>query len=256
MTTVRAAEGAEGEPAGRGAIRAAAVVVPAHNEQELLPSCLRALYRARRAAECRGLTVLTVVVADACTDLTAEIARAAGAVVAESDARNAGAARALGSAVALGRLCAARFTPDEVYLAHTDADSVVRPDWLLRHIARAAAGYDGVVGGIRVADWSLRPPGTSRLFHRAGRAEPDYERIYGANLGVRADVYLRIGGFPPLTVGEDRALVDALAQVGARLAHDGSLTVTTSARVSSRAPGGFSDYLTALVREPTVGLAR
>ena len=245
-------EPAAGASSGRGAVRAAAVIVPAHDEQERLAACLRALDRARRQAESHGLTVLTLVVADACTDLTAEIARTAGVLVAESRARNVGAARALGTARALAHLECLGFGPHEVYLAHTDADTLVPPDWLLRHLAHAAAGCDGVIGSVRVTDWSQRPPGTSRLFRHAARAIPKIERVYGANLGVRADAYLRAGGFAPLAVGEDHALADTLVRIGARLIRDGSLAVRTSARVSTRAPGGFSDYLTALLREPAL----
>jgi hypothetical protein len=63
----------------------AGVVVPAHNEQEHLPACLATL---------RGAEV--IVVADACTDRTAEEARQGGATVIEIGARNVGVARAVG----------------------------------------------------------------------------------------------------------------------------------------------------------------
>ncbi|MCW2929558.1 MAG: glycosyltransferase, partial [Actinomycetia bacterium] len=45
-------------------IRSVGVIVPAHDEQRLLPSCLAALHRAARALG--GTPVHLVVVADAC----------------------------------------------------------------------------------------------------------------------------------------------------------------------------------------------
>ena len=53
-------------------IRAVGVIVPAHDEQDLLPDCLASLGRAVRALRARcGLPVHVLVVADACRDLEA-----------------------------------------------------------------------------------------------------------------------------------------------------------------------------------------
>ena len=54
-------------------IEAVGVVVPAHNEETLLPACLMALQRAVSAV---GVPVQVLVVADTCTDQTAVTARA------------------------------------------------------------------------------------------------------------------------------------------------------------------------------------
>jgi glycosyltransferase involved in cell wall biosynthesis len=69
-------------------IAAVGVVIPAHDEEELLPSCLAAVRLA--AAPLPGLPVHVVVVADACTDQTAAVARAGGAAVLDIGARNVG----------------------------------------------------------------------------------------------------------------------------------------------------------------------
>ena len=74
-------------------INAVGVVIPAHDEQDLLPSCLAAV---RLAARQVSVPVYVVVVADACTDRTAELARAQGATVVEARARSVGAARRAG----------------------------------------------------------------------------------------------------------------------------------------------------------------
>jgi glycosyltransferase involved in cell wall biosynthesis len=78
------------------------VVVLAHNEALQLPDALRAI---TVAADRIDGDVEVVVVANRCTDATADLARAAGAMVVEDEARNissvrnAGAARASGQAL-------------------------------------------------------------------------------------------------------------------------------------------------------------
>jgi glycosyltransferase involved in cell wall biosynthesis len=103
-------------------IEAVGIVVPAHNEEALLPACLRAL---RRAASPLSLPVYLLVVADACTDQTVAAARAGGARVAGIHARSVGAARAAGMAELI-RLTA-DVHPAAVWLATTDADAIVPP---------------------------------------------------------------------------------------------------------------------------------
>ena len=74
------------------------VVVPAHDEEELLPGALAALREAAAVAEAGrpGLRVRIVVAADACCDGTAALARQAGVTVVKVSARNVGVARAAG----------------------------------------------------------------------------------------------------------------------------------------------------------------
>ena len=68
-------------------IRFVGVVVPAHDEQDLLPSCLASLRRAARALH--GTPAHLVVVADACRDRTAGVARLGGAAAVTITARSA-----------------------------------------------------------------------------------------------------------------------------------------------------------------------
>ena len=235
-----------------GAIGGIGVIVPAHNEQELLPACLASVRRAARALP--GTPVHLVVVADACQDLTAEAALRGGASVAAISARNAGAARAAGAREVL-RLTG-QLDPASVWLATTDADSLVPACWLSRQAGYARQGWDAVVGTVRVADWSGYPPGVRSLFReryervqRHDSAAEQHDHVHGANLGFRASAYLRAGGFPALATAEDHALVTALAAGGGRVLRTRALPVVTSARRESRAPDGFSHYLAQL--EPT-----
>ncbi|HUD32119.1 MAG TPA: glycosyltransferase family 2 protein, partial [Variovorax sp.] len=71
--------------------------------------------------------------------------------------------------------------------------------------------------------------------------------IHGANLGVSAEAYERVGGFRPLACSEDVALVEALQASGARIAWSAAPRVTTSARADARARGGFGDTLLAVI---------
>ena len=227
-------------------IRSLGVVVPAHNEEALLPSCLASLRRAARAV--RGTPVHLVVVADASRDRTDRVARRGGAAVVTTDALSVGAARAAGVREVLR--CTAHLDPADVWLATTDADTLVPPCWLRDQARYANRGWDAVAGTIRVADWSGRHPGARSLFRRrySGGTGP-HSHVHGANLGFSAAAYLRAGGFPDVPTGEDRALVAALDAAGSRVLRTRALTVVTSARREARAPHGFSDYLAGLDAE-------
>ena len=67
--------------------------------------------------------------------------------------------------------------------------------------------------------------------------------VHGANLGIRSDLYRRVGGFPAVAVHEDVAVVEAALALDAPVAWPTDIAVITSARPGSRAPRGFSSYL-------------
>lgn len=232
-------------PAAHAPLTSIAVIIPAHDEQRLLGDCLDAVAAAAWRACRGGLRVETIVVADACTDETRAIARARDAVALTANGHNVGAARAAGTAHALRSVRGGGRTAAELYLLHTDADTLVPHDWITRHV-EAAAGHDAVLGAVEIADWTPRGEDCARRYRSACAREPDRHRVHGANLGVRADAYLRVGGFPALSVAEDRTLVDALRTAGESVVFRSDLVVSTSARISRRVRGGFSDYLSGL----------
>jgi glycosyltransferase involved in cell wall biosynthesis len=232
----------------------AGVVVPAHDEEELLPACLAAL---RSAAGAAGVPVRLLVVADACTDATAAVAAAAGAEVIRIRARNVGAARAAGMARLLRRLEGTDPAAPGLattWLATTDADTVVPPDWLRRQLGYAGQGWDVVLGTVAVTDWAGHPPHAPAVFEAMYEfgAGP-HPHIHGANLGIRASAYLAAGGFRPLPTAEDHALLAAATEAGCQVLQAGDITVATSARRQARAPRGFSHALRALAAEPGPG---
>ena len=224
-------------------IQAVGVIVPAHNEQQLLPSCLASLRRAMRALG--GTPVHLIVVADACRDRTAHVARRGGASVVTIGARSVGAARAAGVRAVLRRT--GHLDPADVWLATTDADTLVPARWLRQQAHHADQGWDAVAGTVRVADWSGYRPAVRSAFREryAARLAPD-PPVHGANLGFRAAAYLKAGGFPDAPTAEDHALVAALTSAGGRVLRTSAISVVTSARREARAPRGFSHYLAEL----------
>ncbi len=129
------------------------VVLPSHDDAVMLRACLAALHaQSRRADE-------IIVVDNACTDDTAEVARAAGARVVAEPLHGVTPATARGFDAARGDL-----------LLRLDADSVPPPDWIARVVA---AFTDSALG-------ALSGPG----------------RFYGGNALTRwIGAHLYIGGY-------------------------------------------------------------
>ena len=233
-------------------IRSVGVIVPAHNEENLLPSCLASLRRAARAV--RGAPVHLVVVADACRDQTPQVARHCGAAVVTIGARSVGTARAAGVREVLRQ--ARHLDPADIWLATTDADTLVPAHWLRQQLRYANRGWDAVAGTIRVTDWSGHRPAVRSLFsERYGSGDGPHPHVHGANLGFRASAYLQAGGFPDKPTAEDHALVASLTMAGSRVLRTSAVTVVTSARRAARAPHGFSGYLRELEGEASASPA-
>lgn len=224
------------------AIERMLVVVPARDEADSVGACvtsIREAARSLRAAHPR-VAVRVVVVADACSDATAGIARTAGAEVVEIDARAVGAARQAGVDHGLDPRRAAA-----TWIATTDGDSAVPRSWLLDHLAAAGAGAALVVGGVEPDPAHLTPP-VLAAWHARHDGLPPAASVHGANLGVRADALVRAGGFAPLALHEDVDLVARLRADGARVDAVDRPRVRTSGRLRGRAEGGFASYLAAL----------
>jgi len=228
---------------GPGVIKAVGVVIPAHNEEGLLPSCLAAVRAA--AGMLAAIPVYVVVAADDCADSTVRRARDGGAAVVQISARSVGAARDAGMRTVLR--ATRHLDPATVWLATTDADTLVPPGWLARQVRHADQGWDAVVGTVTVTDWTGHPPEVPpRYRERYGRGQGTHPHVHGANLGFTALAYLRAGGFESRRTAEDRALVSALDAAGCRILRTRQVSVVTSARRHARAPHGFSHLLSTL----------
>ena len=234
-------------------IERVAVIIPAHNEANLVERGVSSVRRALGHPAVAGLDRWIVVVADRCTDSTAERARRglelSGEMVGEVihvDFHSAGRARAAGVAAALRRWMAV--DPTTIWLANTDADTAVSDTWLARQLRAARLGWAGVAGIIDVDTFAGHPPGMRRRFretYELPRTRP-HPHVHGCNMGVRADAYLDAGGWPLQDLAEDHGLWRALRARGWPCLADQGLEVMTSGRRVGRARGGFADTLVAL----------
>ncbi|WP_460466650.1 glycosyltransferase family 2 protein [Calidifontibacter terrae] len=219
-------------------VRELFVVVPARDEEALLPACLQALQAAVAASPVR---VTTVVVLDRCTDGSAEVvAEHPWVVPVVSDAGQVGSARRIGVREAVRH--AGIDDPDRCWLASTDADTLVPPDWLAIQVGFADAGNDAVLGTV-VPDGGDLDPRVLRRWHQRHTLQEGHPYVHGANLGVRLSAYCAAGGFPPIAVHEDVELVAALRRTGASVVATATMQVRTSARTLGRTPPAFAGYL-------------
>lgn len=231
-------------------IRLVGVVVPARDEGDTLGRCLSAIDRtAARLAEVDDAPEVVVTVA--CDAWDATSIGAMGRFAADArfrlrprlvPTRTVGAARAAGVRAVLATARARGLRPADVWLANTDADSEVPADWLPTHLELAATGAVGVVGLVRVSDWSGQAAAVRRAWEAAYVVSDDHPHVHGTNLGVRGDAYLAAGGFADVPLHEDVELVRALAHHGTVL-RTARARVTTSARGDNRVPGGFGGHL-------------
>lgn len=246
-----------------------AVAVPAKDEADALPGCLRAL---DAAAACYDGEVWVVVLANCCTDGTVESLRATTlehaqlrwrAVDLPPERRHAGWARRLAFDAA-----AALLSDPRDLLLSTDADTEVAPDWIAGAARVIAEGADAVAGraftrreeraslGVRARD---RLNALGRYYTLLDRlraaAAPDGEpwpRHYyegGASIALTLDMYRRIGGAPTPPVAEDRALFAAVRAAGGAVRHPIRVRAFTSCRTVGRAPGGMADTVATWIEQ-------
>jgi glycosyltransferase involved in cell wall biosynthesis len=231
-------------------VRRVAVVVPARNEAHAIEACLNTVLRSAHRLGMERHHVALVVVADSCDDSTIAVARRVlrgDGHVMPVDVGNAGAARALGTDCALAHLAGAPL--HTIWTAHTDADTLVPPSWLVAHRLIAEQRFAALAGTVDVDSFHEHPTGTERR-HRLhyGVGGDHHPHVHGANMGVRADAYRAVGGWARLTHGEDHALWTALRRAHYPVLSTGHVPVVTSGRQTGRAVDGFADYLVDLGR--------
>lgn len=221
-----------------------AVLIPARDEEQLLPRCLYSVQVARNRLP-SNVTSDIVVVSDCSRDRTREIAEEIlqdSGVVLCTDAGLVGTVRSAAAQVALQRYSGPR---ERCWLANTDADCEVPADWLLNQLAIATRGFAAVAGVVDVDSFAEHDLKVEELFRLTYLIHPDgtHPHVHGANLGVRADAYLRAGGWMDLATAEDHDLWNRLHRTGHQRLSDASLQVITSGRRVGRAPLGFADSL-------------
>lgn len=259
------------DPAAAGSVPARiAVAIPAQNEAERLPACLAAL-AGQRDGGGRPLpdgTLAVLVLANGCSDGTAAMARALAPslpfrLVVHEAVLPPGQAHAGGARRAAMDAAAALLGPPGALLLSTDADARADPGWLAANLAALAAGADAVAGHVvpDPEEATRLPPALRQreaaearyaalLIEMAALVDPDPHDPWprhgihsGASIGLTLDAYRRVGGLPPVPVGEDRALFAALIRADMRVRHCPAARVVASCRLDGRARGGMADTL-------------
>ena len=196
------------------------IVVPARNEEELLPSCLRAL----TTQDYEGPLEI-IVVDNGSTDRTAERARCSGVTVVSEPRHGYVIALACGFSAATGDI-----------IATTDADTVPPPNWVSTLVREYAEHEEAVaVGGevfFRDPNWKgwIFTRCILPILNRWDRGNPAGAHLWGANFSVRRDVFERAGGWNmKFNLQCDTELSERLRRFG-RVVLLESLSVSTSCR--------------------------
>lgn len=238
------------------------IAIPAQNEELYIANCLIALAR----QTCRydyGVVLLL----NNCTDQTLAVVRRLShqlpmpVLVVDTtlpgNLANAGIARGLAMEIA-ARLAA----PDSILMT-TDADGRAYPDWISANLAALDAGAEVVAGRAELdSEDADRLPRRLReddeeectydklLDEIHAKLDPDtadpwprHTEHSGASIAVTLSAYRKAGGIPAVPVGEDRAFIEALRRIDARIRHAPEVRVVVSGRIQGRASGGMADTI-------------
>ena len=223
-----------------------AVLIPARNEELLLPRCLESVLMAIGHLP-DAVEAQVVLVSDSSSDRTSRIAThmlgTAGEVL-STGAGSVGIARAMATSRAIE---AAGAPLHRLWLANTDADCIVPPRWLSDQLALAMGGADAIAGVVSVDSFEEHDSGVPERFRTSYFIGTDgaHPHVHGANMGIRADWYLRAGGWSELQTAEDHDIWGRLRKAGARTLSTARIYVVTSGRREGRAPHGFAGALAA-----------
>jgi glucosyl-3-phosphoglycerate synthase len=229
----------------------AVVVVPAHNEEQRITGCIRALAD-QTALPAAAYEVLLVL--DRCSDRTRERGvLAAGSQlrlgVIECSVAGAGGTRRTGMELACERLLAVG--RPRGLIASTDADSVVALDWLSVQLALVDAGARAIGGEVELDSVEAARLPAQALTARDEQARVRMERLgaspgaehhffSGASLAMTPEAYREIGGMPERAALEDESLQQTLESRGIPILRPRSVRVRTSARIDGRAQRGLA----------------
>lgn len=204
------------------------VLVPAHNEAATIAACIGAI----RASTVEIAAIL--VVADACSDDTAAIARAAGATVYETNCKDkAGAQNAVLPLV------------DTDLLVGFDGDTFPSPACIEQLVARLERDHlDAVCATVLPVQTHGAFIRSRQFAYALGRrwwraAQSSVGRVQvltGAAYLFRTDAIRSVGGFPSVGISADMDATWALHQAGYRLAYVGEAIAYTVD------PETFDDY--------------
>lgn len=230
------------------------VAVPAHNERKTIGPCLRSVLAAVERGIIDGCVTRAVVVVGAhrCQDGTEGQASAALGQAIDQHVRHRVIRDNDSSTVGQVRARLIRSVAQDVdvnptaWIFNTDADSVVPRDWISATVRQAEErGAVAVAGMVAVTGWVATASARNRYREliKAGITDDGHRHVYGANLAVRYDAYLAVGGFASEPHGEDQGLVDRLRQQQLPLLTTFAPLVLTSGRTPGRAAAGLGHLL-------------
>jgi glycosyltransferase involved in cell wall biosynthesis len=217
------------------------VLIPACNEEELLPRCLNSILNAVNFLP-KSISIDIILCVDSSSDNSLatgkKIIGTNGAVL-EINTRNVGDARKYAAFEALNRY---KGPLECCWLANTDADCEVPVNWLDVQVLWANLGIEAIAGIVAVDSYIEHEPQVSELFEKQYIIHPDgtHPHVHGANLGIRADIYKKTGGWRSLPTAEDHDLWNRLMALNCNLVSLADMIVITSGRKQGRAPHGFA----------------
>ena len=178
------------------------IVIPAHNEEQYIGTCLQSIVAASRALDDN---VETVVVLNRCTDATRAVAESFGAAIVEENAKNLSKIRNAGAKAASGDI-----------IVTIDADSRMSEN-LLKEIGRCVETGRYIGGGVVTKPERISPGIVlTALFFLAPRILSQ-----GISMGLywcSRDTWFAIGGFDEnLLTAEDLDFSLRLKQYGRTL---------------------------------------
>jgi hypothetical protein len=165
---------------------------------------------------------------------------------------------------------AEKLAGDRGILFATDADGRVDSDWVAATLDVMNGGAEVVAGWVELdpVDWgriplSLHEDDAREMEYDSlcdevhARLDPDpfdpwprHTQHPGASIAVTAQAYVQCGRIPPVASGEDRALIEALRRVDARIRHAPEVRVVVSGRTAGRAAGGMADTILRRLTQP------
>lgn len=230
------------------------VVIPAHDEADRVGNAVRSVVAACARVDA---TCVVVVVDDESSDDTAAIAQATldGSSVTGTVITGAFGRASCARHVGIEQIAAMTVDPIDTWVLSTDADSVVPVTWVqsyLSHHRRGEVAAAGIVDLIDDEVGLLIGERWRRDYGATVAVDLTHPHVHAANLGVRLDVYEQVGGFGDLERAEDIDLWRRVRAAGHVPVADGSIVVSTSARMSGRVELGFAHALQRLYDDDAV----
>lgn len=250
----------------------ASVILPARNEEELLPSTLQALAEQNDLAgralayDCYEIILLI----NNTTDRSRQVANSFQRLyprlrlhvierVFDKSHAHIGHVRR----VLMDAACRRLESAGGRLIISTDSDTRVAPNWIAQNIAEISRGADAVGGRIVVlpSEQDMLEAGAQRIYrydHLYRRLVcwmeqccdplpydpwPRHYQHFGASLAITPRAYRTAGRLPPRRLLEDLAFYDALIRHDIRIRHSNTVRVFTSGRMTGRTHFGLSRQL-------------